>query len=560
VQRHAGKPSRRERPPGGGLGVCVTSDWDLDEDLGTARQQPWEAIERAVLGMALQGGNRTLENVSILRGLIGDTGAFYDTRHARIWRSILRLADEGVPPEPVAVYTDLERNPSPGTRRIDALEVSELAAQSPVAVAGTVRHHAQELIKTQILRTVREEGMRLVQSTQDGDLERAEDIRQRALSALAGIGSARTLQEDSWTPVNLSDALDGGDGVAPPRVMGRSDGVFMLYPGRVHMCAGEPEAGKSWVALAAAADAMLERGEHVFYVDYEDNARGIVSRLLAMGVPDYLILECFHYIRPDRKIDTTARTSIRNLAEASSPALVIVDGVTEAMTMEGLDLDNNSDAAEFYSRLPRYLSALPGATAEGPAVMMIDHVPKNKEGRADRYSIGAQHKLAGLDGVMFVCKVVVAFSPGHSGYSQLVITKDRHGLVKEHCGRGGVIAEMHIMGDRQAVSVEFRPPESMPQLAPRAEDGTPRPTAMMGRLWRYINANPGVHGRNIRDQVTGSSRAKGEALQALVSDGWIRAEEGPRRSTLYTVVRVWNVDDAEMDDSGDEHEQEELDL
>jgi hypothetical protein len=531
--------------------------WDLDDEIDL--QRPYDAVEKAVLGMALLGGQQALDTVGILRGIIGETRAFYDTRHARIWRSVLRLADDGVPPEPVAVYTDLTQHPEPGTRAIDAIELTEMVHHAPTAVAGSVRHHANQLVKTQIMRTGREEGTRIVQMFEGGDLERAEEFRQQAIQRLSAIGSARTLAEDSWAPVDLTAALEGGDGVALPRVMARDDGVQMLYPGRVHMVAGEPEAGKSWVALCAAAQVVLEMGEDVIYVDYEDNARGIVSRMLAQGVPAELIAAHFHYVRPDRPIDTTARTALRGVAEAVSPALVIVDGVTEAMTMEGLDLDNNSQAAEFYARLPRFFVSLPGATAEGPAVIMIDHVPKNSDTRAQRYALGAQHKLAGLDGVMFVCKVVVAFSPGHSGYSQLVVTKDRHGLVKEHCGRHGVIAEMHIAGDREAVMVEFRSPTTLPPM-PRADDGSARPTDLMRRMWRFVSTNPGKTGREIKAAVTGSTNRKHEALMALINDGWLREDEHGR-SRVYTVVRAWDVDElASDDDSVDEHDQGELNL
>jgi hypothetical protein len=68
----------------------------------------------------------------------------------------------------------------------------------------------------------------------------------------------------------------------------------------------------------------------------------------------------------------------------------VVDGVTKAMVLQGLDIRDNKDVAEFLTKLARPLADA------GAAVLLIDHVTKDREGRG-RWELGAHHKLAGTD-------------------------------------------------------------------------------------------------------------------------------------------------------------------
>jgi|SRR5829696_4156495 len=153
----------------------------------------------------------------------------------------------------------------------------------------------------------------------------------------------------------------------------------------MHAMSAEPQSGKGWAALHASAE-RIAAGQHVVYVDYEDTAANIGARLVALSVEHDAILSRFHYLRPE---DPVTPQDVDALAELQ-PALVVVDGVTEALALEALDMANNQDVADFYKRLAR-----PFATA-GAAVLLIDHVVKDREARG-RYAIGAQHKLAGVD-------------------------------------------------------------------------------------------------------------------------------------------------------------------
>ena len=63
----------------------------------------------------------------------------------------------------------------------------------------------------------------------------------------------------------------------------RNDGVRLFYAERANVIYGDPETGKSWVALAACAEA-LQAGERVAILDADGNgAPAIAGRLRALG-------------------------------------------------------------------------------------------------------------------------------------------------------------------------------------------------------------------------------------------------------------------------------------
>ena len=92
------------------------------------------------------------------------------------------------------------------------------------------------------------------------------------------------------------------------------------------------------------------------------------------------------------------------------------------MGLLDLSINSNDDTARFFERLVRPL------TREGAAVLLLDHVTKDAASRG-RHAIGAQHKLAAIDGACYSLERVAPFGHGRSGSSRLVLQKDRPGWV-----------------------------------------------------------------------------------------------------------------------------------
>lgn len=300
----------------------------------------------------------------------------------------------------------------------------------------------------------------------------------------------------SWAPINL---LDEHRSQAPELLM-RSDDMPLLYRGRLHALYAEPEAGKTWAALAACHE-RIAAGEPVVFVDYEDGFDGIEERLGSLGTDCLNGFEgLMHYYQPDRPLDDDSQADLLRI----EPALVVIDSVTEALVMEGLGRDDLA-IARLYGRLAR-----PFARA-GAAVLLIDHVVKNPEHRG-RYAIGAQAKLSGVD-VGYRLDVVQPFGRGQSGLVRAIITKDRPGHLRLHAGDRDVIAAMRVEPNDSALAIRFEPP-----------DVAAVPDEIVDRVRRAIEDQPGIGARAIRAAVEGKSNHIDGALQLLVDAGHVRVE------------------------------------
>jgi hypothetical protein len=267
-----------------------------------------------------------------------------------------------------------------------------------------------------------------------------------------GEAKARGAVSTSWSPIDLRPLLAGehDELEEAPSMLARGDGPALLYAGKVHSFAGEPESGKTWLALYACGDTIQHTTERVLYLDCEDSARGVIARLRALGVDDDAIAERFDYIRPEEPLTKPGRADL-DAALGDRPALVVLDGVTEAMVMHDLDPSNNRDVAAFMEQLPRPLAR------SGAAVVLIDHVVKAKDGRG-RYAIGAQHKLAGLDGAAYSFEAIRPFGRGREGVARIEVTKDRPGFVRQIAEAGTRVAELYLRSREDGrVELEVRP-------------------------------------------------------------------------------------------------------
>jgi hypothetical protein len=234
----------------------------------------------------------------------------------------------------------------------------------------------------------------------------------------------RDEQEDTsggWDRVDLTDYVTGKQSTPPPTIGRRKDGACLFYRGKVNGIHGESESAKTWICLHAAADELIA-GECVMYLDYEDDAAGIVGRLMALGVPGDVILARFFYRNPETAITAEALDKLKT--EARDCSLIVIDATTEAMQVEGLKGRDENDVAEFHNRLSRPLAKC------GAAVVIIDHVVKDEAAR-HLGPVGSQGKRAGITGSSVYVEVIVRMTRGSKGRSRLYVSKDRPGHVRQ---------------------------------------------------------------------------------------------------------------------------------
>ena len=102
--------------------------------------------------------------------------------------------------------------------------------------------------------------------------------------------------------VDVDALLDGGLPEQPsPSILRRTDGVGLFYAGQVNVIFGDPEAGKTLLVTAAAAEA-LTAGQRVLWIDIDHNGpAATVARLREFGAPEQALrnLDVFRYAEPE---------------------------------------------------------------------------------------------------------------------------------------------------------------------------------------------------------------------------------------------------------------------
>jgi hypothetical protein len=249
----------------------------------------------------------------------------------------------------------------------------------------------------------------------------------------------------SWIPREIWN--EDFEQEAPPSMLRREDGHNILYAGKVNALFGESESGKTWVALEAVRQ-ELAKGNAVFYIDFEDSARGILNRLKTLKC-DTENLKSFKYANPDEPLGDGIGEIMKTEIGKFLPTLIVVDGVNAAMNLLGLDLEKNKDATTFSLKVLKPLKIF------GAGILTIDHVTKSKDNRGN-YAIGAQAKRADIDGVAIACDVSMPFGRGIDGCLDLKVTKDRPGFVRAICPDAKTLGIANIRnGKDDSISVSI---------------------------------------------------------------------------------------------------------
>jgi hypothetical protein len=331
----------------------------------------------------------------------------------------------------------------------------------------------------------------------------------------------------TWMEVPLGPLLAGDVQPPQPTILQRTDGRHLLYAGKTHLLLGEFETGKTWAALAAAVE-LIRSGSHVLWIDFEDEAGTFALRLRQLGLEDAAIRRCAHYVRPDQPLRGPGRAALAEMGSRYDPALVVLDGVTEAMALHGWNPDKMTDVAEFYALFPRRIDQTDAA------VVMIDHVVKAKDERG-RYAIGSQHKMAAVNGAAYRFDVEgTPLSPGRPGKVRVTVVKDRPGAVRAFAGSGKEAGTLRLepMPDRGLDALDVT-------LEPRTVvDDHDSFTDMVTRVaaWLTEQSEP-VSQSRVEDGVTGDRGDIRNALKTLVGQGYVELTRGPNRSKLHRLVR-----------------------
>ncbi len=449
---------------------------------------------------------------------------FYNPKHSRLYEAILAVAARNEIADTVTVGSELDRRGTldllGGKEGLSRISTAAPLSMNAAAYARTVAEHSHH---RRLLAVLSQTTEAIYEGTDPTPL-------------LEQLDAPRVGKPSTWNPIDVAAILAGDLTPPEPTILRREDGRRLLYPGRVHTFQGESESLKTWLALLAVVQ-ELTTGRHVLYLDFEDTPESILGRLLNLGAARDDLLGFFTYLRPGEHLDLAAGHRLEKLLDHLRPSLVVIDGVTEAMSLEGLDLLDNMDVSTWLARLPRRIADL------GPAVAMIDHVTKSAENRG-RHAIGAQHKLAGIDGVAYnidAIRPLAHVAPGSlreiTGISKITIAKDRPGAV-----RGYSVANKHA-GTLELTAYPDGGITGRIMPATATPEGGFRPTGIMEKITATLErAGTPLTKNALYGAVRGKEKTIALALELLVAEGYVALEEGPRRSQIHRAKKPYRAD------------------
>lgn len=302
-----------------------------------------------------------------------------------------------------------------------------------------------------------------------------------------------------------------------PTMFTRTDGQSLMYPGLLHWLYGPDTTGKTMMAVYIAAD-LLRKGGTVVYFDWEGN-RGLVGeRIAAMGVDAATVEKQLRYTRPGNLEPHTAR-----LAAGASEAwhLAIFDGTAKALAASGRDEDSNRDVLAWMEAVTTPL------TANGCAVLMLDHVTKDAEGRAMPRGAGAKRNQ--VSGAAWEVRAGQPFNRRTAGYAKLVQRKDREGRTGID---GEVVAEFHVRPQRgRPTQFTLEPPARNAADLARAR----QMEKVYDAVARHTAANPGEQPSTTQvwKIVGGHKPHVADLLEELRDAGHLNRHRGLRDAHIW---------------------------
>lgn len=463
---------------------------------GLYRDDQADAAERGLLACALDAP-------ALARQAPPDV--FTSHLHRELWAALQALAELGQAPDPATL----------------APHVRDVAATMPLVVAlmGTgmlsnVGAYLDVVRDRAARRRLDDLAAGLRQRAADLQHPVADAAAWAATELAAGPEDAPQGRSTAWARVDLGPTVAGlldGSLSRPAPTVGRiAGGSALLYRGKVNGLAGESGAGKTWTALAAAVQ-TLDDGDAVLYVDHEDDAVGIVGRLLDLDARPGDVRQRFAYLNPCQRPTAADLVDLVALVAELRPVLAVVDSTGEGLALDGANPNADEEVAAWFSRVPRRLASVAYGSEPGPAVLVLDHVTKTDD--AGLWPIGSQRKRAAISGAQYMQRVVKPFSQDTAGAAVLVCAKDRGGNYRA----GQRVAELTVApGPDGGVRAEL-----VTVTAQAA--GEFRPTGYMEKLSAALAAAGAPLSRNgVLELVPGRKDVKVQALAALVAGGYVK--------------------------------------
>lgn len=251
------------------------------------------------------------------------------------------------------------------------------------------------------------------------------ELRREVADLRARYGNLPDDSEPDELYIDVAAALAGElKPVEPDAGSQRSDGMFLLYSGKVNVLMGDPESGKTLVALAMGVDTM-RRGGSFAILDLDHNGTvEILTRMLSFGAdPEHLADRArFRLAMPESEAEYMA---LLQDITAWCPDIVLIDSIGELGAVFNRNLNRDEDFA------PLNRTAIQPFATAGSAVITVDHMAKNANSR--QFGAGGTiRKKAAVNGASYEVSLNgPGFTRSLGGRAKLALKKDRPGGVRD---------------------------------------------------------------------------------------------------------------------------------
>jgi len=197
----------------------------------------------------------------------------------------------------------------------------------------------------------------------------------------------------------------------------------VLVGGRVHLLYGEPESGKTIVALSWALS-LIGQGHNVLFVDEEGGEVAIAGLLRSMGADPETVDRHLHYLPAPGLGQPEDLAWLTGYAAGIQARMVLIDSLTDMLAIAGVDENAGTEVTGWMVTVAQAIAHQPHA----PAVVLVDHIPKDAENT--RYAVGSRAKKAKSDVLWLVTKVA-PFDRTTIGQVRLTRHKNRPGVLPD---------------------------------------------------------------------------------------------------------------------------------